>query len=126
ERLDQHLAFGKERSSLSDLTEDDRRTDSPFAGDQRQPPEQGLDQGRLPASVRACDREALAPAHVEVDRPQPERAALDDGSFECDDDVAGPARRREIELQLPRLPRLLDPVALEPLYPLRGGSSLRH
>ena len=47
-------------------------------------------------------------------------------SFERHDEVARSPRRREIEPQLPRLPGLLDPVALQPLDPLRRGARLRH
>src|SRR5207247_10542663 len=74
-------------------------------------------QRRLPASVRPHDRDPVAPPDREVDGPEPEGAALDDSALEAGDDVAAPPVRAQLEVQLPRLKRLLD--ALQPLDPPR-------
>ena len=55
-------------------------------------------------------------AHLEVERAEPERPALDDRPLEPDDDVAAPRRGREPELELPRLVRLLDPLELPSFF----------
>src|SRR4051794_18219139 len=65
------------------------------------------DQRRLARSVPADDREPVAPVQLEVDRAQGERGHLDDGAGELDD-PAGRWRGRELELEPPRRPRLLD------------------
>src|SRR5205807_2317691 len=49
----------------------------------------------------------------EVERTEPERAALDDRAVETRDRLPAPLRRLQLEPEPPRLPRLLDP--LEPL-----------
>ena len=59
-------------------------------------------------------------------RPEPERAALDDRILQRNDEVARAPGRSEVEPQLPRLPRLLDAVALEPLDAPRRRAGLRH
>src|SRR5947207_426312 len=60
-----------------------------------------------------------------VDRPGPDGAALDDRVLEADGDLATARQRRERELELPRLVRLLDGLdprelrAVRPLHVLR-------
>ena len=49
-------------------------------------------------------------AQLEVDRPDAEAAALDDGSGKPRDHVAAARCRSQREAQLPRRPRLLDPL----------------
>ena len=58
--------------------------------------------------------------------PSRNGAALDDRILQRDDEIAGAPGRSEIEPQLPRLPGLLDAVALEPLDPPRRRAGLRH
>ena len=72
-----------------------RRVASP--GGERQLAEQQREQRRLAAAVAAGDRDPLARREVEVDRAEPERAALADGALERGDAVAGPLRRRASE-----------------------------
>ena len=110
ERVEQRLVAGERRAALLELAEHDAGAGPARAGRERQPPEQRVEQRRLAAAVRPDDREPLAPAHLEVERAEPERAPLDDGVLEADDDVAAARRRREPEPQLPRLVRLLDGV----------------
>src|SRR5205807_1497432 len=74
-------------------------------------------EGRLPGAVRAEQGEAVAAEELEVDRPEPEGAALYDGAVERRDEVAGAAGGAQVEVQLPRLVRLLD--AVEPVELLR-------
>src|SRR5206468_12783061 len=82
---------------------------------ERQLAEQRLEKRGLPASVRADDRDPVAPADLEVDRAEPEGAALDDRRLEPRDHVAASPVRAELEVQLPRLERLLHP--LQPFDP---------
>ena len=92
---------------------------------ERQPAEQRVEQGRLAAPVRPGDRDAVAPADGEIERSEPEGAPLDDSLLEPHDRLAAARRRRERELELPRLVRLLDGLdarelrAVGPLHVLR-------
>ena len=106
--VEQRPVAGERLAALLELAEDDARPGPARARGERQPPEQRVEQRRLAAAVRPDEREPVAPRDLEVDRPEPERAALDDRLLEPDDDVAAPRRRREPEPQLPRLVRLLD------------------
>jgi hypothetical protein len=104
-------------------------TDGPMPtlpGAEGQATEQRIDQRRLAAPVRTGDREPLAPLDAEVERPEPECAALDDRILQRNDEVTRAPGRSEVEPQLPRLPRLLDPVSLEPLDAPRRSAGLRH
>ena len=78
------------------------------AFDEREPAEQGVEQGRLAAPVRPDERDTIAPRDFEVERTKSERAALDHSVFEPDDDVAAARSRCQTEPQLPRFVRLLD------------------
>src|SRR5581483_11319013 len=102
------VAGAEREPPLVEVADDDRRPQPPGAGGESEAAEDRVEQGRLAAPVRADDREPVAPAKLEVERPEPERAALDDGALEPRDDVAATSARREAELELPRLVRLLD------------------
>src|SRR4051794_28706349 len=78
-----------------------------LAGRQGHSAEHGLEERRLARSVGADDCQPILPAHLQIQRTQPERAALDDGMVEADDDVAAARRGRESEVEVPSLPRLL-------------------
>ena len=83
-------------------------------------PSSGVEQRRLARAVRSEHRDPLSGADGEVDRAEPERAAVDDGPLEAGDDVAAAPGRRHRQLQPPRLPGLGDD--LEPLdRPLGAG-----
>ena len=82
--------------------------DHAAAAGERELAEQERQQRRLAAAVPPGDRDALARNEVEVDRAEPEAPALGDRALEGDDDRPGSLGRRERELQLPRLVRLLD------------------
>src|SRR5207253_1535747 len=114
ERLDERLVDREAGSRLLELAEDDAFACGSRAGRERQLARERPEQRRLAASVRPGDREALAAAEVGVDRTEAEAPALDDRMLEPDDEIAAAARRIELELELPRLERLLDVVdALE-------------
>ena len=84
------------------------RADPARARGQRQPAEQAVDERRLPAAVRADQRDPLAPRQLEVQRAEDEAAAAQLGALEPGGDVAGALAAAEAQLQLPALPRLLD------------------
>ena len=84
--------------------------------------EDGPQQRGLAGAVRADDGEPVLPCHLEVDRAEPERAELDHRLIEPGDHVAAAGGRLQLELELPRLPRLVDD--LEPLDGLLGGLDL--
>ena len=90
-----------------------RPADVPRAGGERQLAEQEREQRRLAAAVASGDRDALTGCEVEVDRAEPEGAALSDRTFQRRDAITLALRRGEREVQLPRLVRLLD--SLDPL-----------
>ena len=112
EDVEQRLRPRQRGAILLELAEDDARAEPARAGGERQPAEQRVEQRRLAAAVRPGDREPVAPADGEVERAEPEGAALDDRVLEPDDDLAAARRRRERELELPRLVRLLDGLDL--------------
>src|SRR5262249_17782300 len=74
-----------------------------------------LQQGRLPGAVAPEQRQPVAVAELEVDRPDPEAVSLDDRVLEPRDHVAAPRAGCERELQLPGRPRLLDLLQLAEL-----------
>ena len=125
EDLEQRLRSRQRGAVLPELAEDDARAEPAAAGSERKPAEQGVQQRRLAAAVRPGDGEPVAPADREVERPEPEGAALDDRVLEANGDLATARRRRERELELPRLVRLLDGLdprelrAVRPLHVLR-------
>ena len=90
-----------------------RAADHAPAGGERQLAEQEREQRRLAAPVPPRHRDPLAGCEIEIDRAEPEVAALADGAFEQGDAVARPLRGSERELEAPRLVRLLD--VLDPL-----------
>src|SRR5205807_7406005 len=92
---------------------DDAASEGAPAGDERNLAEQRAQQRRLAGAVGSGDHEPVSVAEREVERPEPERAALHDGALEPHDDVAASVARRERELEAPRLERLLH--AFEPL-----------
>src|SRR4029079_17127816 len=93
---------------LLELAEHDRGADPALALYERQPAKERIEERRLAAPRRADDRKPLAPEELEVDRADAERPTLGDRLAEPHDDVPAPNRRREAELQLPGLVRLLD------------------
>src|SRR5581483_9163133 len=104
------LGAGEGAAVLWQLSQDDARADPPAPGRERQVAQQRPEQRRLAAPVRADDRDAVPPADGEVERAEPERAALDDGAVEARDRLPAPGRRSKLEPQAPRLPGLLDSV----------------
>ena len=99
---------------LLDLADDHARTDRASPGDQLGAAQQHVDQRRLARAIGADECDPLAGTDEEVDRAQLERAAAGDGAVETGDDVAAASRRRHLQPQLPRLPRLVD--GLQPLH----------
>ena len=73
-------------------------------------PQQRAQQRRLARAVRPDDGDPLGPPHLEVDRPEDEVAASDHRRVEPHHDVAAARRLRELEPEVPSLPRLLDHV----------------
>ena len=108
---------------LVELADDHRRAELAGAGHERQPAQQRPQEGRLAGAVGPLDGDPLAPRDLLVERPEPERAALDHRAREACHDVAGALGRGERELQLPALPRLLH--LLEPLDGAVGRPHLR-
>ena len=104
---------------MRQLAEDDPGAEPAPSLGERQAAQQGVEQRRLAAPVRAEHRDAFGPGELEVERAEPKRAALDDGALEPHDDIAAALARREVEPQLPGLVRLVD--ALEPLDPPGEG-----
>src|SRR5207247_7029837 len=102
-------------ASLRQLAENDAGARPEPARDERQPPEQDIDQRRLAAAVRTGDREPVGPAELDVERPERERPAPRDRDLQAHHDVAATAARRPRNPQLPRLLRLLR--LREPLGP---------
>src|SRR5437763_2585549 len=118
EGVEQHAA--RELGALlRHLAEDDARAEPAAALAERDTADQGVEQRRLAAAVRAQHSDAFGPGELEVDRAEPKRAPLDDSVLEPHDDVAAALGRRQVEPQLPGLVRLVDP--LEPLDPSRVG-----
>jgi len=71
---------------------------------------------RLACPVRAEDGDPLAPPEHEVDRAEPEGAAIGDGARQLRYDVPFALRHTQVEPELPRPPGLFDLVqTLEPL-----------
>src|SRR5262249_14755855 len=79
EDLQQRRRPGERGAILFELPKDDARADPPRTTGEREPSEERIEQRRLAASVRPGDRDAVSPADGEVERPQPERATLNDG-----------------------------------------------
>src|SRR5215204_3882967 len=77
-------------------------------GGERDAADNCVEQRGLAAAVRPDDRQAVRPAELEVDRPEPKGAALDDGFLEPGDDIAGTTLWCEAEPELPGLVRLVD------------------
>src|SRR5262249_34634405 len=125
EDLEQRLRPRERGAVLLELSGHDARPDPAAAGCEREAAEHRVEQRRLAAPVRSGDRDAVSPADGEVERAEAERAALDDGVLESDCDLAAARRRRQRELELPRLVRLLDGLdarelrAVRPLHVLR-------
>src|SRR5207249_11704516 len=108
-------SVGQLGALLCQFPEHDARPDPEPAGRELHPPEQHFDEGRLTAAVAADDRQPVCPAELEVDRPEGERAALDDRLLEPQDDVTAPLPHGQRDPQVPGLVRLLDPFeALDP------------
>src|SRR5439155_19799203 len=97
------------RAALVEIADDDAATERAPAGGERNLAEERAEERRLPGAVRPRHHEPVAVAEDEVERPEAEGSSLDDGAFEPDDDVAAPARRRELELKSPRPERPVDP-----------------
>src|SRR5215213_1073727 len=111
-------------SPLIELADHRARTEPSFAARQRQPAEQTLEERRLAAPVRPRQRNPLARAKDQVDRAEPEGAPRYDRRIEPCDDVASARRGGQGQPQIPRLPRLVDPLErLEP--PLDRARPLR-
>src|SRR5207245_5763800 len=105
--------------ALIHLADDDARPQVAAPLGQRKTTQQGLEQRGLAAAVGTEHGDALLPADLEVDRPQPEarvpRAGvlpLDHRAFQAGDDVAAARLGREGDVQLPALPWLLDRLEL--------------
>ena len=110
------------RPALVEGRDHGRPADVPRAGGERQLAEQEREQRRLAAAVPSGDRDALTRCEVEVDRAEPEGAALSDRTLERRDAITLALRRGEREVQLPRLVRLLD--SLDPLQRALGLTHL--
>src|SRR4029453_18771830 len=82
---------------------------------ERELAEERAKQRRLAAAVRSHDRKPIAVPKLELERAEPEGVALDDGSLKMRDNTASARAGLELEVQAPRLPRLLDRV--EPVEP---------
>ena len=109
--------------ALVEQADRDARAEPALAARQLDLAEQRPQQRGLAGAVRADDGEAVLPRHLEVDRAEPERAELHHRRVEPGDHVAGAGGGLQLELELPRLPRLVDD--LEPLDGLLGGLDLR-
>src|SRR5579884_1564644 len=101
---------------LVQLAEDRAGGDVSRAGGERQLAAQRAEQRRLPGAVATHDCEPVAVADVERDRPEPERAHLDDGLVQRHDRARRRGRRKP-ELQPPGRPRLLDLLELFEMMP---------
>jgi hypothetical protein len=106
ERVEQALVAVEARAVLVDRAELDAGADATRARRERQPAEQRLDECRLAAPVRPDDCDAVAACDLQVDRPEPEGAALNDGVAQLEYPLAAPPPRAELEPELPRRPRL--------------------
>ena len=78
---------------LRQLAEQDGVADDASAGGERDAADHCVEQRRLAAAVRPDDRQAVGPPELKVERPEPERPALDDGALEPGDDIAAPTLR---------------------------------
>src|SRR5439155_24653579 len=114
---------GEERTLLIEFSEYGARSECARSTRERDVTDQRAQQRRLASAVPADDRDALAPADVEIQRSEPERAALDDGAAQPRHEVAPARARLEGQLQSPRTPRLVH--FCEPLEPLLGLADLR-
>ena len=72
-------------------------------------PEEAVDERRLPAAVRADQRDPLAPRQLEVDRAEHEVAAAEHRMLEAHGDVAASARRRRSAAAAPSAARACRP-----------------
>jgi hypothetical protein len=116
----------QERALLGEPADHNARPDPSCPRRRVELAEQGVEQRRLARAVRSLDRDPLAPRDVEVDRAEPERAALQDRLIQFEHGLSGPARGREREPQRPRLRRLLDLVMLQLLQPPGSRAGLGH
>ena len=100
--------------NLFDLTDANAAAEVGQPGVGLDPTEDQRDQRRLAGAVVTDERDPFAVLDQEIDRPEPEVAALDDGIAQTGDDVAAPRRVGHVEAELPRLSRLVD--RLEPFH----------
>ena len=104
----QHGLGGREPGPrLVQLAHDDAGTHPPGARRERHSAEQRAEERRLAGAVRPEDRDALGPSDLEVEGTETERAALDHGAVEPEHHCAAPGCGRELEVELPPLPRLV-------------------
>ena len=108
ERVQERFGAGEAAARLVELAEHDSRPDVARSCGQRHLAEQRVEDRRLATSVRAGQRDALAPVEAEVERAEPEAPPFDDRLLEPRHDLAASVRGRERNVQLPRLVRLLD------------------
>src|SRR5919198_2738451 len=110
EGVDERVIDGEARPCLVQLAEDDAASDLPPARGKRKRPGERAEERGLAAAVSPEDGHAVTAVELEVERPEPEAAALDDCLFESDNQLAARGRRLQLEPQLPRLERLLRAV----------------
>src|SRR5436305_4064191 len=111
---DERVVDAEPCARLVELAEDDAGPGLAPARGKRKRARDRTEQRGFPAAVPAGDGDALPAIELQVDRPEPEAAALDDRLLEPRDQLAAPRGRLELEAQLPRLERLLRAVeALE-------------
>ena len=108
EGVQQWLAAQEQAACLVHLADDHAGAQRRVPRIERYPPEQRLQQGRLAGTVRAGDRDPVRPVDLQVNRPQGEGAAADDGAAHRGDDRSRPRRRGDLHPQVPFLARLLD------------------
>src|SRR5262249_22527018 len=117
EGVEQRRVDGEARTGLLELAEDHPAAGDPAPVCQPQLAGERAEKRRLAASVRAGQGQAITASELEIDRPEAEVSALDHRPLEADDEIAAACRGFQLELELPRLERLLH--AVEPLqHPL--------
>ncbi len=107
EHFEQSNVRHESLAPLVELADDDTGTEPPLARLERQPSENRVERRRLARTVWAEDPDSLGPADLEIDRAQPETAALDHRVTKPHD-VSAARRGRDREAQLPLLERLVD------------------
>ena len=129
-QLDEVVERGRRRRGRApgQLAEDDRRPDPARAARERQLAGQRANQRRLAGAVRPDDGEALAEVELEVERAEPERAALDDRARELGDQSpprAAPRRTRAAAATATTAsrPRRAARGGASPASPCRGARS---